>query len=336
MLLYCFICTSIMTKPGQYRDKIENALREISFNSAPETLYEPVRYMLSLGGKRMRPLLVLMGCDLFDGNADDAVAAACGIEVFHNFTLLHDDIMDKAPLRRNKPTVHTKWNPDIAILSGDAMFVKSVQLMMQVDEKILRPVLDLFNATAIQVCEGQQMDMDFEKSSDISVVEYLEMISLKTSVLLACSLKTGALIAGANKEDANYLYEFGKNIGIAFQVQDDLLDTYGDKEKFGKQMGGDILANKKTLLYLKALELANDETKKFLEAIYAGKTNLQGSEKIEKVKAVFDSLEIKKHISKTIADYHTEALKHFEAINVPSEKKKTLLDFCEKLMIREL
>lgn len=325
-----------MTSPVQYRDKIENALKEISFNATPAALYEPIRYTLSLGGKRMRPLLVLMGCDLFGGKIDDAVSAACGIEVFHNFTLLHDDIMDKAPLRRNQPTVHARWNPDVAILSGDTMFVKAYQLMMQVDDKILRSILNLFNTTAIEVCEGQQMDMDFEKISDVSAEQYMRMISLKTSVLLACSLKTGALIAGANIEDANHLYEFGKNIGIAFQLQDDLLDAYGDKEKFGKQVGGDILANKKTLLYLKALELANDETKKRLETIYSGKTSLKGVEKIEKVKIVFDSLEIKKHIIKTISDYHNLAIKHFEAINVSSEKKKTLLDFCEKLMMREL
>ena len=203
----------------------------------------------------MRPVLLLMACELFDSACEKAIRPAMGIEVFHNFTLLHDDIMDKAPLRRNQPTVHHRWNSDIAILSGDTMFVKSYQLMMQTEDKYMREVLEIFNKTAIEVCEGQQLDMNFETLTNVSIADYLHMITLKTAVLLAGSLQIGAVIGGAKSADARHLYEFGKNIGIAFQLQDDILDVFGDAEKFGKQVGGDILSNKKTFLLLKPLKL---------------------------------------------------------------------------------
>ena len=219
-----------------------------------EALYEPVKYILSLGGKRMRPVLALMGNEMFDGNVDDCVTSALGIEVFHNFTLLHDDIMDNAPLRRGEATVHEKWNTNAAILSGDVMFVQAFTLVTSCKPEHLRAIIDIFNVTAIEVCEGQQLDMEFETREDVSLEEYLEMIRLKTSVLVGCSLEIGAVLANASKEDAKKLYDFGMNLGMAFQIKDDLLDVFGDAEVFGKQVGGDILANKKTYLLLKALE----------------------------------------------------------------------------------
>jgi geranylgeranyl diphosphate synthase, type II len=326
----------LMHQIKKWQEQIESAIAAIPFNNSPVDLYEPIKYTLAIGGKRMRPVLVLMGCDLFDGDIEKAMSAATGIEVFHNFTLLHDDIMDNAPLRRNFATVHTKWNPNVAILSGDTMFVKSFQLMMQVEEYCLRNVLDLFCKTATEVCEGQQMDMDFERLTNVSIVDYIKMISLKTSVLLACSLKTGALIAGANAADANHLYEFGKNIGIAFQIQDDLLDAYADKEKFGKQVGGDIIANKKTILYLKALEVANAEQKKVLLDIYSGKLKLNQEDKVKKVKGIFDELKIPQATNNYINAFYNEGLKHFNQINVAEEKRKELLSFSEGLMKREI
>ena len=230
------------------QELIEKELQQIQFPDRPKNLYEPIRYMLAVGGKRARPVLVLMGCEVFNGNRTEAIPAALAIEVFHNFTLLHDDIMDNAPLRRSKPTVHNKWNNSIAILSGDAMFVKACELMMQVNDKQIRTVMDIFLRTSTEVCEGQQMDMSFEKEKNVSITDYLKMIELKTAVLLGCSLQIGAIIGGADEIQSKHLYEFGKNIGIAFQLQDDLLDVFGDAEKFGKQTGGDIISNKKTFL----------------------------------------------------------------------------------------
>jgi len=238
-----------MHEPAFFQSIIEEEIKKISLGSSPRELYEPIRYMLALGGKRLRPSLLLMSTELFGGNTKDAISPALGIEVFHNFTLLHDDIMDKAPLRRSQETVHKKWNPDIAILSGDTMFVKSCELMMKVDDGILRKVMTLFYETATEVCEGQQLDMNFESRSSVTIDEYIHMISLKTAMLLGCSMKTGAWIANANEADANHLYDFGKNIGIAFQLHDDILDVYGDELKFGKQVGGDIIANKKLFFF---------------------------------------------------------------------------------------
>ena len=240
-----------------YQQKIEEGILNLNLPSYPTHLYEPINYILAIGGKRLRPTLVFIGCDLFNGDLNDALKPALAIEVFHNFTLMHDDIMDEAPLRRGKETVHKRWNLPIAILSGDAMFVKAQQLMMHVPDNNLRIILDTFNKTALEVCEGQQMDMDFESMKIVTIPNYIQMIRLKTAVLLGCSLKIGALIAGANELQANTIYNIGLNLGIAFQLQDDILDVYGDPNKFGKQVGGDIIANKKTFLLLKALELAS-------------------------------------------------------------------------------
>ncbi|MDO8994563.1 MAG: polyprenyl synthetase family protein, partial [Daejeonella sp.] len=243
----------------QLQNIINKAIAETKYTAKPAELYKPISYLMQLGGKRMRPVLVLVSTELFRGNVSKALDAAIGIELFHNFTLMHDDIMDKAPLRRGNPTVHVKWNESAAILSGDVMFVEAYKLMIRVDDSILRKVLDIFSDTASGVCQGQQADMNFEKRDQVSLKEYIEMIRLKTAVLLAGSMQIGALIGGAEKEQADLLYEFGENLGLAFQLQDDILDVYGDPEKFGKQVGGDILADKKTFLLIKARELANEE-----------------------------------------------------------------------------
>ena len=316
--------------------KIEKGLTDLSFNSAPADLYEPMRYMLSLGGKRMRPLLVMMGCDMFNGDVDKAIPASLGIELFHNFTLLHDDIMDKAPLRRSKQTVHEKWNVNTAILSGDAMFVKSYQLVMMVNDKIVRDVVDIFSSTAIEVCEGQQLDINFEQHQHLGIADYICMICCKTAVLLGASLQIGALIAGAADMDAKHLYNFGKNIGIAFQLQDDLLDVYGDKTKFGKQQGGDIRSNKKTFLYLKTMEALNESDRKILKNLYDNSSTVNTDQKLKSVISFFDKAQVKQLTKDEMLHFHNNALIHFEKIDVPAVKKKPLLDFCESLMVREI
>jgi geranylgeranyl diphosphate synthase type II len=318
------------------QEKIEKALTDLSFNKSPSELYDPMRYMLSLGGKRLRPLLVMMACDMFDGDADKAIPAALGIELFHNFTLLHDDIMDKAPLRRSKQTVHEKWDVNVAILSGDAMFVKAFQLMMMADDNIVKNVIDIFSHTAIKVCEGQQLDMNFETHENICIADYINMISCKTAVLLGASLEIGALIAGAPASDAHHLYNFGKNIGIAFQLQDDLLDVYGDKNKFGKQQGGDIFSNKKTFLYLKAVEVLDEPSCKVLQNFYKTSSLEKPEEKLESVISLFDIAHIKQLTKDEMQHFHNNALQQIADIHLPQENKKPLLDFCESLMGREL
>ena len=241
-----------------YRTTFLDFLESNSFDKAPVNLYSPVNYILSIGGKRMRPILTLMATDLFGGDSKDSLHAAMAVEVFHNFTLLHDDIMDDAPLRRGKQTVHEKWDVNTAILSGDVMMIKAYGFLMEYKGEVYRAVMEVFNQTAIEVCEGQQMDVDFETRSDVSLEEYVEMIKLKTSVLVACALKMGAVIAGASDKDADLIYDFGLNLGLAFQLQDDYLDAFGNPETFGKQVGGDIIENKKTYLYIIAEQRAND------------------------------------------------------------------------------
>ena len=317
------------------KKKVEERLDGLQFNSEPRDLYEPIRYMISLGGKRMRPVLTLMGCDLFKGDIIPALDPAIGIEVFHNFTLMHDDIMDNAPMRRAKPTVHTRWNPNVAILSGDTMFVKSCQLMMRAPDHCLREVMDLFHVTAIEVCEGQQLDMDFEQKNHVTPEEYIHMISYKTAVLLAAALKTGALIAGAPATDSDHLYEFGRCIGIAFQLKDDILDVYGDAGKFGKLSGGDIIANKKTMLLIKALELARDNDATELSAWITGSGH-EPEAKVRAVTAIFDRLGVKEIAEAEMEKYFEFALRHLSAIQVPEERKAPLKEFAEMLMVREM
>lgn len=323
-----------MHEPAFFQNIVDEELKKFPLHFSPAELYDPIRYMLSLGGKRLRPSLVMMSTELFDGDYTEAITPALGIEVFHNFTLMHDDIMDKAPLRRSKPTVYKKWNADIAILSGDTMFAKSCELMMHVNDKILRHVLNLFYMTAIEVCEGQQLDMNYETKPAVTINEYIHMIGLKTAVLVACSLKTGALIADASETDANHLYDFGKNIGIAFQLHDDMLDVYGDEQKFGKQTGGDILANKKTFLLLKALETAADKDAEELKR-WIGMKEFDSRKKIEAVKEIFSSLKIREATEEKMGEFFQQAIQSLNLISVSEERKTVMRNFAEKLMVRE-
>jgi geranylgeranyl diphosphate synthase type II len=318
------------------QQKIELRLQEFfrEIDKAPTELYQPMSYTLKLGGKRIRPLLVLLGCDLFDGPEEDALWPAIGIEIFHNFTLLHDDIMDLAPLRRNQPTVHKKWNSNIAILSGDAMFVKSCQLMARTRQDAVTAVLDLFWKTALEVCEGQQFDMNFETEALVPLAKYIRMISLKTAVLLGCSLQTGAIIAGAREEDARRIYEFGKYCGIAFQLQDDILDVYGNQEKFGKRKGGDIVSNKKTFLLLKALEIADRYSKEsLLHWLQAGEEKAE--EKVEAVTGIFDYLNIRSLAEKQMEKYFAKAIEILKEIPCAETKKSHLGQFTHALLYRD-
>jgi len=308
---------------------IEKEIQQISYPKTPELLYDPIAYIMGLKGKRMRPILLLMAHQLFDKDITKAISPALAIEVFHNFTLLHDDIMDNAPLRRGNPTVHEKWNNNVAILSGDTMVVQAYQLMADVDVSIVKDVLSVFSKAATEVCEGQQWDMDFETQGDVLLSDYMKMIEYKTAVLLAASLQIGGITAGADKKEQEHLYGFGKNIGIAFQLKDDLLDAFGSPDTFGKQLGGDILANKKTFLYLKALQLADDIAKKQLQDYY---TSEDSEGKISAVKEIFKSLDLEKHTIDMMKDYYTRALKHLEAIE--SNNKAPLIDFSDKLMER--
>jgi geranylgeranyl diphosphate synthase type II len=299
------------------------------FPMQPETLYEPNEYFLKLGGKRVRPVLCLMGNELFDEINPDAWHAATAIELFHNFTLIHDDIMDKAPLRRGMETVHTKFGENTALLAGDVMLVRAYEYLNKISPAWLHKVLLLFNKTAIEVCEGQQMDMDFEKRQDVGMEEYLRMIELKTSVALAASLKVGALIGGGGERNQNLLYEFGRKLGIAFQVQDDYLDAFGDPKKFGKQVGGDIIANKKTFLLIHAL--ASPAHKKELEELI----RINPADKIEKVLAVYKNCKADEWALQLKNKYLDEALTHLDDIAVLSKRKEPLRELALFLVQRD-
>jgi geranylgeranyl diphosphate synthase, type II len=323
-----------VNSPSYFLQKVEQAIEELDLTGRPAELYDPVRYMMQLGGKRIRPVMVLLANDLFGGGTEDALPAALGIEVFHNFTLLHDDIMDKAPLRRSKPTIHVKWNPDIAILSGDTMFVRSCQLISGVNEKYLKKVLDLFYKTAIQVCEGQQLDMNFENMGSVSIAEYIHMISLKTAVLVGASLAIGSICGGAKEEDTEHIYEFGKNLGIAFQLHDDLLDVYADQAKFGKQVGGDILSNKKTFLLLTAVEFSNQSDRAELMT-WMNKKEYDQDEKLSSVIKIYNKNEVKERTEKEMEKYYNLAIRNLNSISVDQESKKMLSDLAQQLMIRE-
>ncbi|SKB38153.1 polyprenyl synthetase family protein [Daejeonella lutea] len=318
----------------QLQEIVNRAIASTKYTQKPTELYEPISYLMELGGKRMRPVLVLLSTELFGGNVMKALDAAIGIELFHNFTLMHDDIMDKAPLRRGKPTVHAKWSESAAILSGDVMFVEAYKMMIKVDDAILREVLDIFSATASGVCQGQQADMNFENREEVSVEEYLYMIKQKTAVLLAGSMEIGALIGGAEKDQAKLLHEFGENLGLAFQLQDDILDVYGDPEKFGKLVGGDILANKKTFLLIKAKELANDNKSKEL-AKWLNGTSHEPSHKIAAVTEIYDSLEVRQLAEVQMHQFVSKALSALEQIGIENKSKKLLADFARALLIRQ-
>jgi len=313
---------------------INDAVGKLSYPAYPADLYEPISYILSIGGKRMRPALLLLACDLFGGDVDKAIEPALAIEVFHNFTLMHDDIMDKAPLRRGKATVHEKWNTNVAILSGDAMMVEANRMMMKVDDNILRKVLDVFNDTATGVCEGQQIDMSFEQRNDVSIEEYINMIRLKTAVLLGGTLKIGSIIGGAALTDADLIDAFGVNLGIAFQLQDDILDVYGDPEKFGKQVGGDIISNKKTFLLIRALELAKDNQAQTLSN-WLNATEFDSVEKVKVITGIYNELNIRQHAEEAMQTYADKAFAALDAINLPEGHKQYLHDFADGLLVRE-
>jgi len=323
-----------MKKLEELQELISEAVTKLSFPVHPAELYEPISYILSIGGKRMRPALLLMACDLFGGDVDEALAPALAIEVFHNFTLMHDDIMDNAPLRRGRTTVHERWNQNVAILSGDVMLIEGYKLMMQVKDRLLRQILDIFNNTAVGVCEGQQFDMEFEQRNDVSIEEYITMIRLKTAVVLGGALKIGALIGGAELKDAGLLCDFGEHLGIAFQLQDDILDVYGDPEKFGKQVGGDIISNKKTYLLIKALELAKDSRFAELNTLLTNK-QFDNTEKVKAVTDIYNSLDVRQYAETEMQEYADKAFKALDAINLPEEHKQYLRDFADGLMVRE-
>jgi geranylgeranyl diphosphate synthase type II len=312
---------------------IEKHIQSLSIPDTPPELYEPVRYILSLGGKRIRPALVILACDLFEGDVASAMKPAAAIEVFHNFTLLHDDIMDRSELRRGQPTVHIKYNENAAILSGDVMSILASRLMNQAPGVVLNLVHDIFSKTAMQVCEGQQMDMNFEELLTVSEEEYLTMIGLKTAVLIAASLKIGAILGGSSQKDAEDLYEFGRNLGLAFQLQDDLLDTYGEQALTGKKPGTDIVDNKKTFLMIRAMAYSSPAQKEELTRWLTSK-DFNPQEKISAVTAIFDALKIRELTEKRIRDFHDDALASLERLNRPEERKSELLNFASFLVNR--
>jgi geranylgeranyl diphosphate synthase type II len=314
--------------------RLDKTIREMEFGYKPQNLYEPIQYILGLGGKRIRPLLCLLAYQLYHDDHEIVLKPALGVEVFHNFTLLHDDIMDKAPLRRNHATVHEKWNENIAILSGDVMLVRVYDLLIQVDRKIVKDVISRFNNCAAEVCEGQQYDMDFETVKTVTEAEYIEMIKLKTAVLLGFSMELGGLIAGAPDQDIKHLREFGINMGIGFQLMDDLLDVYAKTELFGKQVGGDIISNKKTYLLIKALELANGEDYRELNKWIEAK-NFNKEEKVHAVKDLYSRLGIDTNTRDQIKFYFKRSLDEFSKVNVSEQRKSNLMALVTYLMNRE-
>ncbi len=318
----------------ELKDLVEKAILNLSYNTEAEKLIDPVKYILSIGGKRLRPVLTLMACNLFNDNISDAVMPATGIEVFHNFTLVHDDIMDQAPVRRNFPTVHMKWNINQAVLSGDVMAFIANDCFLQAPLHYLPKVFGVFNKAAIEVCAGQQLDIDFEKAKIVSLEEYIRMIELKTSVLVAASVKIGSIIGGADDKDSDLLYEFGRNLGLAFQIQDDLLDAYGDTKVFGKVAGGDIISNKKTFLLVKALEIAKGDQLKKLHELFSLK-EFDADVKVKEVIAIYDQLNIRT-LTETLAnEYITTASKLLEKVNAQKERKRELANLASSLIGRD-
>jgi geranylgeranyl diphosphate synthase, type II len=325
-----------MQKHGNFRGRIEEELIKLQLNDYPPELYEPIRYFLGIGGKRIRPVFTLTACEMFGTDPWLAMNPALGLEIFHNFTLLHDDIMDNASLRRSSQTVHLKWNRDIAILSGDAMFVKAFQLISSVDPGHMKPIIDLFTKTAIEVCEGQQLDMNFEHCNHISTDQYIDMISKKTSVLIGCCLETGAIIANASVSDREHIYRFGLNLGIAFQLRDDYLDAYGIPEKFGKKTGGDILSDKKTFLWLKAYEQASASDRKNLDRLAGNVSEEQEqSKKISDTLDIFNRLKIPDQLKEAEHQYFSLAMQHLDIIDQPETKKTVIRKLADSLFTRE-
>ncbi len=318
----------------QFQNIVEQQIAELNLPNAPKQLYEPITYTMEQKGKRIRPVFTLLACSMFSDDVSSAVKTAVGMEVFHNFTLLHDDIMDNADIRRGQPTVHKKWNANTAILSGDTMLIEAYKLISSAPTNVLKPVLDTFSQTAVEVCEGQMYDMDFETQQNVSIDEYLEMIRLKTSVLIAGALKIGAIIGGADQEDTDNIYQFGVNLGIAFQLIDDYLDAYSDPKVFGKQTGGDIIENKKTYLLISAMNNANTEQKEQLN-YWINKTDFDEKEKISSVKNIYNELNIKELTLQKAKEYSEKALEFLDKVKSEKEGKEVLRQIGIQLLERE-
>ncbi len=317
----------ILSMFNEYLDNLQYARK-------PRTLYEPIKYVLSLGGKRIRPTLMLLAYQLYKDDPQSILSSACAIETYHNYTLLHDDLMDNAPIRRGRPTVHKKWNANAAILSGDSMLVLAYHYMAQWNGSKLKEIINLFTETALEIGEGQQLDMDFETRNDVSEAEYIEMIRLKTSVLLACSLKIGAILAGCSAEDADNLYRFGEQIGLAFQLQDDFLDVYGDTKVFGKAIGGDILCNKKTYMLINAFNKADKIQRAELQKWFDAKDYVP-AEKIAAVTALYNAIGIKQLAEEKIAYFFEQSKTYIRAVQVPEERKQELIAYAQRMMKRK-
>jgi geranylgeranyl diphosphate synthase type II len=320
---------------SEYQDLISRHFESIKYQKEPNNLYEPIRYILSLGGKRLRPVLTLMATEVFDVDCQKALAAATAVEVFHNFSLIHDDIMDDAPLRRGNETVHEKWNINTGILSGDAMLILAYQYFEAYEPKIFQELAKLFSKTALEVCEGQQYDVDFETRDDVTIPEYLKMIEYKTAVLVAAAMKMGAIVAETTEENKNLIYDFGLNLGLAFQLQDDYLDAFGNPETFGKQVGGDIIENKKTYLYLKAMEFASANEKEQLLHLFSFQSS-ENTDKINSVKGIFNQTGASAATQKAIENYTFKALETLVKMNIGNDKKAILKAFAENLMSRNV
>jgi len=320
---------------SQYQDFFITYLESQSITKEPKNLYEPIEYILGLGGKRMRPVLTLMAAEVFNTDYKIALPAAMAVEVFHNFSLVHDDIMDDAPLRRGKVTVHEKWNINTGILSGDAMLILAYQYFEQYEPAVFRDLAKLFSKTALEVCEGQQWDVDFEERNNVTIPEYLKMIEYKTAVLVAAAMKMGAIVAKTSEKEADLIYDFGLNLGLAFQLQDDYLDAFGDPKTFGKQVGGDIIVNKKTYLYLKALEFSSEEKAAQLQQLF-GLQLEDNTAKIETAKAIFNESGASKATQEAIEMYTFKAFETLEQMEINAEKKNILRAFGENLMGRKV
>ncbi len=320
---------------SHYQELISDYFSELHLTKEPKNLYQPIEYILSLGGKRMRPILTLMATEVFDVDCKKALAAATAIEVFHNFSLVHDDIMDDAPLRRGNETVHEKWNINTGILSGDAMLILAYQHFEEYEPKIFRELAKLFSKTALEVCEGQQYDVDFETRDDVTIPEYLKMIEYKTAVLVAAAMKMGAIVAETTTENADLIYDFGLNLGLAFQLQDDYLDAFGDPETFGKQVGGDIIENKKTYLYLKAIAFSDENQKNQLMHLFSIHPS-DNVDKITSVKEIFNASGASSATQQAIRDFTLKAFETLEKMNISSDKKQSLRVFGENLMNRNV
>ncbi|MBO9583201.1 MAG: polyprenyl synthetase family protein [Flavobacterium sp.] len=320
---------------SQYQDFFINYLQSQNIHKEPKNLYEPIEYILGLGGKRIRPVLTLMAAEVFDTDYSMALPAAMAVEVFHNFSLVHDDIMDDAPLRRGQVTVHEKWNLNTGILSGDAMLILAYQYFEQYEPTVFRNLAKLFSKTALEVCEGQQWDVDFETRKDVTIPQYLKMIEYKTAVLVAAAMKMGAIVAKTSDKEADLIYDFGLNLGLAFQLQDDYLDAFGDPETFGKQVGGDIIENKKTYLYLKALEFSTPEKAAELQKLFSLQLE-DNTEKIETAKAIFNESGASKSTQEAIEMYTFKAFETLDKMDINAEKKDILRTFGENLMGRKV